>query len=158
MLHLIPAPLHRVGLRLAHAIRRRWWRMAEVKLNGCRVFALDGAGRVLLIRHSYGSGSWMLPGGGIDRGETPLHAAIRELAEETGCTLTDARCFAVVEEPPYGTVNTVHLICGTAQGKLQCDGREVIEARFFAVDALPGGLSPMLAARFKEWLRLASAT
>jgi hypothetical protein len=61
MLHLIPAPLHRAGLRLAHVVRRHWWRLAKVKLNGCRIFAFDEAGRVLLIRHSYGSIQLPLP-------------------------------------------------------------------------------------------------
>ena len=155
MLHLIPAPLHRLGLRAAHALRRRWWRLAKVRLSGCRVFAFDASGQLVLIRHSYGSGSWMLPGGGIGRREAPVAAAIRELAEETGCTLVQARCFAVADEPLYGTVNTVHLVSGLAHGRLQCDGREVIEARFFAVDALPAQLSPLLAARLPEWLAAA---
>ncbi|GAO98748.1 RNA pyrophosphohydrolase [Caedimonas varicaedens] len=30
------------------------------------------------------SGSWQMPQGGIDKGETPLEAALRELAEEIG--------------------------------------------------------------------------
>lgn len=156
MLHLIPAPLHRAGLRIAHAVRRRWWRLARVRLNGCRVLAFDDAGRVLLIRHSYGSGNWMLPGGGIGRGEAPLAAALRELVEETGCTLVDARVFAVAEEPLHGTVNRVHLVCGLAHGQPQGDGREVIELGFFAADALPDGLSPALAARMADWLAAAS--
>jgi 8-oxo-dGTP pyrophosphatase MutT (NUDIX family) len=152
MLYLIPAPLHRAGLRLAHALRRRWWRLASVKLNGCRIFAFDEAGRVLLIRHSYGSGSWMLPGGGIDRGEEPLAAALRELQEECGCALDQARLFAVSEEPLYGTINRVHLVAGLAQGVPRGDGREVIELGFFSSDQLPQPLSPTLAARFEEWL------
>ncbi len=152
MLHLIPASLHRLGLRLAHGVRRRWWRWAQVKLEGCRVLALDSAGRVLLIRHSYGSGNWLLPGGGIARGEAPLAAAQRELAEETGLRLEQARCFAVIDEPLYGTVNRVHLVCGKAQGELRCDGREVIAARFFAATDWPGDLSPRLAAQLDGWL------
>ena len=38
-------------------------------------------GRVLLVR---GRGSFMMPGGGIEPGETPMAAAVRELHEETG--------------------------------------------------------------------------
>jgi ADP-ribose pyrophosphatase YjhB (NUDIX family) len=44
--------------------------------------------RILLCRIAPGSwsgvGSWTLPGGGIDFGEAPAEAAIRELEEETG--------------------------------------------------------------------------
>jgi 8-oxo-dGTP diphosphatase len=28
---------------------------------------------------------WTLPGGGVEQGEDPFHAVIREVAEETGC-------------------------------------------------------------------------
>jgi len=157
MLHLIPAPLHRLGLRTAHAIRRRWWRIAQVRLHGCRVLAFDEGGRVLLIRHSYGSGWWMLPGGGIARGEAPLLAAQRELAEETGLELTAPRRLAVLDEPLYGTVNRVHLFAGTGQGTLCCDGREVIEARFFTPGDWPANLSPQLGRHLASWLELARA-
>lgn len=155
MFHLIPPGLHRAGLRLAHGVRRRWWRLARIRLEGCRVIARDGAGRVLLIRHSYGSGNWMLPGGGIGRGEAPLAAALRELEEETALTLDDARCLMVIEEPLYGTVNRVHLVAGSAHGEPRCDGREVIEARFFAPDAMPAALSPRLAENLPGWLNFA---
>lgn len=155
MFRLIPPPLHRSALRLAHGIRRRWWRIARVQLVGCRIFAFDGEGQVLLIRHSYGSGNWMLPGGGLGRGEEPLAAALRELLEETGLALAQARHFAEVEEPLYGTVNRVHLVAGQATGVVRIDGREVIEAQYFPAHALPPDLSPMLALRFADWLEAA---
>lgn len=34
-------------------------------------------------------GAWSIPKGGLDRGETPLEAAIREFREETGFDSTD---------------------------------------------------------------------
>lgn len=155
MLHLIPAPLHRAGLRMAHAVRRRWWRIAKVQLSGCRVLAFDQDDRILLIRHSYGSGNWMLPGGGIGRGEDPLAAGLRELAEETGCKLNGARVYEVIEEPLYGTVNHVHVIIGRAAGSPRGDGREVIELDFFAPASIPDNLSPVLGARLGDWFEAA---
>ncbi|MEU8380711.1 NUDIX domain-containing protein [Streptosporangium sp. NPDC048865] len=52
-----------------------------------RVICVEGSGRVLLMHwHDPVGGQtlWEPPGGGIDPGETPLDAARRELAEETG--------------------------------------------------------------------------
>jgi 8-oxo-dGTP diphosphatase len=47
----------------------------------------DGDGRILLchIAPSVGAGDlWTLPGGGLEFGESPATAVLRELAEETG--------------------------------------------------------------------------
>ncbi|NED87658.1 NUDIX hydrolase [Streptomyces sp. SID11233] len=45
-------------------------------------------GRVLIARHvsADGESTWTLPGGGVEHGEDPFDAVIREVAEETGCT------------------------------------------------------------------------
>lgn len=152
MLHLIPPPLHRAALRLAHGLRKRWWRVRKPRLQGCRVLAIDEAGRVLLIRHSYGSGQWMPPGGGVRRGEAPVAAAVRELREETGCGIEAPAQVAMVVEALHGAGNAVHVIAGRAQGTLKPDGREVIEAAFFALDALPGDLPAGLRAQLPGWV------
>lgn len=47
-----------------------------------------GAGYIVLIREPrFDSAPWKLPGGRIEKGETPLEAASRELEEETGINL-----------------------------------------------------------------------
>jgi 8-oxo-dGTP pyrophosphatase MutT (NUDIX family) len=54
---------------------------------GSHAICLDEAGRLLLCRLSpieVEPGSWTLPGGGVDFGEHPDDACIRELREETG--------------------------------------------------------------------------
>jgi 8-oxo-dGTP diphosphatase len=44
----------------------------------------DSAGRVLLCQQSQGHRLWGLPGGKIRHGESPVHAVIRDIREETG--------------------------------------------------------------------------
>lgn len=152
MLRLIPPPLHRAALRAAHGLRKRWWRVRRPVLLGCRVLAFDAQGRLLLIRHSYGSDSWTLPGGGLRRGEDPVLAAAREFGEETGCRLVDARQFAVRDEPLFGATNRMHFITGVAAGVPRPDGREVIALAFHAAHALPDPLAPSLASGIADWL------
>src|ERR1700691_195180 len=51
------------------------------------VVALDGAGRVCLVRqyrHGVEDFLWEIPAGKLDPGEAPQACAVRELAEETG--------------------------------------------------------------------------
>jgi len=44
----------------------------------------DSAGRILLCQQSGGHHLWGLPGGKIRSGESPVHAAVRDIREETG--------------------------------------------------------------------------
>lgn len=58
---------------------------------GGRVVLVDPDGRVLLIHERIEGGEhWLTPGGGVEPGEHPRHAAIRETFEETGIGLTVA--------------------------------------------------------------------
>jgi 8-oxo-dGTP pyrophosphatase MutT (NUDIX family) len=162
MLHLIPLswiprPLHRLAYRVAHAGRRVWWFVRRPRVTGCRVLAFDAEGRVLLVRHSYGTGNWMAPGGGMRRGEDPLLAAARELREETGCRLDQAWRVAGAEEPLKGATNVVHIVAGEAVGTPVPDEREVIEARFFPCEALPEPMSGLLRRDLPGWLTTAKA-
>src|SRR5918999_5795885 len=52
--------------------------------NAVGAVITDVAGRVLLCQQSQGHRLWGLPGGKIRPGESPVHAAIRDIREETG--------------------------------------------------------------------------
>ena len=71
---------------------------------GLLMFRRAPAGTEVLLAHPGGpywtdrhDGAWSIPKGGLDRGETPLEAAIREFREETGFASTD----------PYLTLGSV---------------------------------------------------
>ncbi|MGI9611826.1 MAG: NUDIX hydrolase [Acidimicrobiales bacterium] len=76
--------------------------------------------RVLLARVSDGlttAGLWVLPGGGIDWGEPPEDAAVREVHEETGLDVSITGSVGVYSmiwdrslERPYGPVHALSII------------------------------------------------
>jgi 8-oxo-dGTP pyrophosphatase MutT (NUDIX family) len=71
--------LRHVAFRLFMTLRALW----APTVLGVTGAVFDVGGRVLLVRHRYNPG-WRLPGGGVDRGETPAAAILRELREEVG--------------------------------------------------------------------------
>jgi ADP-ribose pyrophosphatase YjhB (NUDIX family) len=48
---------------------------------------VDPVGRVLLCQQSQGHRLWGLPGGKIRNGESPIHAVVRDVLEETGAEI-----------------------------------------------------------------------
>lgn len=69
-------------------------------------------GSVLLVRASDRSdvpGTWFLPGGGVEHGEAPEAAVVREVAEETGYRCRVDGLQAVLSDVG-GSVHTVRVI------------------------------------------------
>jgi 8-oxo-dGTP diphosphatase len=133
---------------LAIAVYRRtppWLRRAVIRLIsptyavGALVVARRPDGRVLLVRQSYRS-DWFLPGGLLQRGETPVEAAARELAEEVG--LTPTRVDGPLATFVDAGIRTVTVFCEAVvddgmAGAAASASREIVEARWFSPDALP---------------------
>lgn len=155
MFHLIPRPMHIAALRIAHSIRATWWHATTGTVIGCRVLVIDPDERVLLIRHSYGSQRWMMPGGGLKRGEDVLVAAQREVREEVALTLFPLIELGVSDEPLGGGRNHIHLVAGWTDETPVPDGREVAEARFFDLADLPHDLARQLQGRIPGWVTAA---
>ncbi|TCM17848.1 ADP-ribose pyrophosphatase YjhB (NUDIX family) [Novosphingobium sp. PhB165] len=127
------------------------WSIRRPRLEGVRVLAFDPQGRILLLRHSYGSGKWMPPGGGMNRAEDPLAAGMREFVEETSCELLGGKVLLTIDEDLQGASNRVHMVAGHVEGTPRADGREIVEVAFFALDALPEAMPAGLARKIGEW-------
>ena len=147
MLRLIPAPLHRAALRVAHRLRHRYRRWSGKPLVGCSVVVCDFDGAILLARHSYGPKVWSLPGGGIGAGEEPEAAARREVREEVGITLSQVTALGTIEEEISGVPHIAHLFHAMVDARPQADNREVVEARFFPPHSLPEPLGELTRSR-----------
>lgn len=65
------------------------------RIEGAHVLATDPDGRILVVRTTYLGPGWMLPGGRVERDETPQAAAARETREETGLNVAVERLLLV---------------------------------------------------------------
>ena len=118
---------------------------------GVRGVAIDKESRVLLIRHSYVPG-WYLPGGGVEAGETMGEALVREMREECSIALTGpAELFGLYLNRAVSKRDHVGLyVCRDWTRAAWSPGREIVEAGFFARDALPKGTTPGTIRRLNE--------
>lgn len=64
-----------------------------------RLIISSGDNKILLTKCWLGSGEWILPGGGLHKGEAALAGAARELQEETGLALDGVELQFIAEQP-----------------------------------------------------------
>ncbi|MBS0276519.1 MAG: NUDIX domain-containing protein [Proteobacteria bacterium] len=104
---------------------------------GVRGVVEDGQGRILLVRHSYIAG-WHLPGGGVDRGEPPENAVVREVEEEVGLMeSTPPEFIALYSQKVFWVTNVVGLY-RLRNARIDFKPNlEIREAQFFDLATLP---------------------
>lgn len=125
--------------RLGYPWARRVWYFTRPVTEG--IIAIIRRGEdILLVRQSYRTKSWCLVGGGIDEGETPHDACIREVGEEVGLTVSWTREFHAFLWTKENKRDTVHAFAALADGEPTVDGNEIIEARWFNINRLPDDL------------------
>lgn len=136
--------LHRFALRLFGLIPWPVQRVliGVVKTNyvaGSSAVVMDGAGRILLVRHSYRQG-WSTPGGFLNRGEQAADAVVREVWEEVGLRVAAYDEQVVVlrtDDRIVEFVQRLRLVDEATAADVRAVSAEIDEVRWFALDALP---------------------
>lgn len=82
---------------------------------------------------------WVLPGGGIDEGEEPGEAAVREVWEETGLRVEVARKVAHYTPVNRLSRNTHVFECRVVGGEIACSD-ETVDVGYHAIGSVPGYL------------------
>lgn len=120
---------------------------------GARAIVHDVAGNaVLLVRHTYVKG-WHLPGGGVEVGETMESALRRELLEEGNIELTappELKSLHFNNAASRRDHVALYLVTAFRQTSPRIADREIAEAGFFRLDALPEGLAASTGRRLAE--------
>ena len=115
-----------------------------ILMPSASVSLFDETGRILLAKHA-DRNVWVLPGGIVEPGESPADAAVRETWEETGLIVELTSVFGVFggmdfvitysngDRAAYVVTVFRGKIIG---GKMQSDGGEISELRFFSAEEL----------------------
>jgi 8-oxo-dGTP pyrophosphatase MutT (NUDIX family) len=120
---------------------------------GTRTAVFDGDNRVLLVKHTYAPG-WLLPGGGVERGETIYQSAIREIREEAAIIAEEEpllRGFCLNDAQFPGDHIAILVVRKFSQ-KPWKPSLEISHAKFFAADQLPTDTTGGTRRRLEELL------
>jgi ADP-ribose pyrophosphatase YjhB (NUDIX family) len=135
--HIVRMPLMRPLLALAVKV------LVARHRAGVTLVCFNHEDHVLLLRHVFHPiAPWDLPGGWLERDESPAECALRELREETGL---QARLGPVVRLARERTPSHLGI---TYMGRLNGSmlepvlSGEILEARWFAPEALPLKIRP----------------
>jgi ADP-ribose pyrophosphatase YjhB (NUDIX family) len=122
---------------------------------------IDDEGRILLVRRADNQ-KWAMPGGALEVRETPAEGVVREALEETGVESEPVALVGVFDSRLCGTSSRHHLyqvvlLCRPLDGQEigeASHAHEVLDAQWFAEDALPRDIDPGHVSRIPEAFRV----
>ena len=124
-------------------------RMKQTFTIGVFGIIKDKQNRVLLIlRNDYDL--WNLPGGGLEKGESPWQGVIREVKEETGLNVSVTRLAGVYSKPDVDEI-VFSFECKIIDGELTLN-EEAKDFKYFSLQEIPKNSSSKQFERIKDLL------
>jgi 8-oxo-dGTP pyrophosphatase MutT (NUDIX family) len=141
----------RLGYRVAYVVLRASALVTHPRTRGVKCVLVDGDGRALFVRHTYGDrAQWELPGGGARRDEPLAGAASREAWEELGVDVASWAHAGTIEGEWYAKVEELAVFRAPFPGgPVRRDAVEIAAAEWFPLDAPPAPLGPTTAAALR---------
>ncbi|MEN9649493.1 MAG: hypothetical protein RL094_460 [Candidatus Parcubacteria bacterium] len=146
--------LRAIIYKLGYPIAKSVWFFTRPTTQGVKCLiikkgepATSGSDQLLLIRHTYGKGTWNLPGGGIKRDEDHVEAIKREVFEELGICLEDTKIRAVGSFFTTREFKKDTVFCFAAEVTneyFKIDEHEIAEAKWFSLDTIPDHTSTIV--------------
>jgi 8-oxo-dGTP diphosphatase len=115
---------------------------------GAYAVIFDDVDRVLFC-HRRDCDFWNLPGGGVESGEAPWQAVVREVREEVGLEVEVARLAGLYSWTALDEV-IYSFVCRVIGGALLTQTDETDDARYFALENLPANTFLEHAARARD--------
>ena len=110
----------------------------------------DDRQRVLLC-HRRDYDLWNLPGGSMEKGESPWDGVLREVMEETGLKVEIIKLLGIYIKPDVNEI-VFSFLCKPIAGKLTLND-EADKIEYFEIDKLPSNTSPKQVERIKDALK-----
>ncbi|MDD6878658.1 MAG: NUDIX domain-containing protein [bacterium] len=116
---------------------------------GCGIIILNDKGQILLGKRGedlikakcemHEEGTWTLPGGNIEYGETFEEAGVRETKEETNLDVSDLEVFCVQTDlNEYAHYISVGMLAHSYKGELKVmEPNEITVWKWFNIDDIP---------------------
>jgi len=140
--------------KILYPLARIYWGIFQPATFGVRLLLIND-GKVLLVSHTYiPGGRWMMPGGGLGRGDTYESAIKRELKEELNIDMANIELAGVYMNQTEGKRDNVILFRSedaVNEVNIKIDPAEIIEYKFHDLDNLPDDIADGHRRRIEEY-------
>ena len=117
-----------------HVLAMRMFRPKFRAAVAAMVF--DEQGRILLFKHTYRKFEWGIPAGGLEYGEQPESAVVREFFEESGIQIKVEKLLLAESSKEDQRNISLIFLCTIVNGTFR-ESFEISEMKYFDVNDLP---------------------